>query len=164
MKTRDLLEAANVKVWYVEFYPHYMAGDLESEVVMSMQELETLAQQVKHLRRDARRQAVAQRRQGGSGEWTDTPTYQEHVNFLKQLESRAKHNEGKVSVHGPYALLNLFNEHDPDTVLRKLRRTGLWSGEWEEGSFALSTKGSKPAWEAIEKIEAKHREEQDEDF
>jgi hypothetical protein len=51
-------------------------------------------------------------------------------------------------------LINSFKK-----IMKALNTTGTWSGEWEEGSFALSVHGLSAAKAAISKIEAQYIED-----
>jgi hypothetical protein len=56
-----------------------------------------------------------------------------------------------------YAFDALLRENKFKKIMKKLKSTGgTWSGEWEEGSFALSVWGLAVAKAAVAKIEAKH--------
>ena len=65
-----------------------------------------------------------------------------------------------------YALIESLidsTEHSPrrpSSIVNKLKKKGVWSGEWEEGSYAFSNKGAKAARKAVGKIEAKHTEDE----
>ncbi len=55
-----------------------------------------------------------------------------------------------------YAFTDLLRDKNFAKIIKKLNKKGTWSGEWEEGSYALSVHGVEVAKIAIAKIEANH--------
>ena len=78
--------------------------------------------------------------------------YEELEEFVETIAKKQKEKTFAIME----ALLNFFdNPRRPSTIANALKKKGVWSGEWEEGSFAFGTTQNK-AREAVRKIEAEH--------
>jgi len=83
----------------------------------------------------------------------------EEGSAIEALEKFADDIE-KAQNQNQYALVNaLINYFDsprrPSTIANALKKKGVWSGEWEEGSHAFAIT-KKKAVDAVKAIELKH--------
>lgn len=117
-------------VYYYEYYPHYM-GTMIATVKMTMKEFEQLC-------------ALGKKIVG----LNEDEAYDEYLEFMNALEAK---NNAEI-----YAMDEVFAVRGRSTrILNKVQKGEVWSGEWEEGSFAFASK-LRDAKDAIRKIEGKH--------
>ena len=118
----------NMSVTYFEHYPHY-TGTMNVTIKFTDKEFDNLV--------DVAKQSIK----------SDSEAIYDLVEKIEK--------ENGVSI---YALVSAFTDKAkrPKTITKALKKKGVWADEWEEGSHAFSTKGSKSARKAVGKIEAKH--------
>lgn len=129
------------QVIYFEYYPHYM-GTLEATVRFTPKQFEELIGLAKAAVKEAE---------------DDGPADVALEEYIDEIEEAA----GVTLYSIRDAVTGAWDEakRRPTTITTAMKKKGLWSGEWEEGSHAFATTERK-ARKAVAKIEAKHHEEE----
>ena len=127
-------------VTYFEHYPHYM-GTKNATVKFTQKQFDELIALAKV--------AIKANKADADFDIEDAEIF----NVIEAIEKKEK-----VTLYAlADALVNFFDSpRRPSTITTALKKKGVWSGEWEEGSFAFSNKGAAAAKKAVAKIEAKH--------
>lgn len=116
-------------VYYYEYYPHFM-GTMIATVKMTEAEFEKMCVIGKELAKH------------------NDDAYDEYYDFVEVLEKR---NKTRI-----FAMCEAFDARGRSArISKKIGAGEVWSGEWEEGSFAFAPT-LKAAKEAVKKIELKH--------
>lgn len=130
-----------MSVFYYEYYPHYM-GTMDVTLKFTNKEFEELISKVKAMIKLHKTDSEA--------------AYDMMDEIMDYAESK------RTTKDTVFALMDALVDHfekprRPSTVANAIKKKGVWSGEWEEGSFAFATTERK-ARKAVAKIEAKHVE------
>ena len=126
-------------ITYYEYYPHYM-GTMSATIKFT----EAQFNEMINLAKNAIKANKADE---------DDTEYERLDNFIETI---AKKQKEKVFAMTD-ALLNYFDSpRRPSAIVNALKKKGVWSDQWEEGSFAFSNKGVNVAREAVRAIEAEH--------
>ena len=133
-----------MSVTYYEHYPHYM-GTLNAEVTFTNKEWKKLITLSKAAIKEDK--ALG----GGSGDAADA-----FEDFKDEMEKKC----GSTLYALDNAILNCYDSpRRPSTVANAIKKKGVWSAQWEEGSHAFATTAKK-ARKAVGKIEAKVAEDE----
>ena len=125
-----------MSVIYVEHLSHYM-GDQNNMITFTDKEFNELIEKAK--------ECIKSKKNGNDNADDDFDDYLEEVEEKK----------GRQFALGT-ALLNFFESpRRPSTISTALKKKGVWSGEWEEGSYAFG-KTKKKAQNAVIEIETKY--------
>ena len=126
-------------ITYYEYYPHYM-GTKSAVLKFTEAQFDKIVKLAK-----------ATIKENKNGDADDS--YEELENFVEGIAKKQKETVYAFME----AVLNYFDSpRRPSTIANALKKKGVWSDQWEEGSFAFSNKGAKVAKEAVRKIEAEH--------
>ena len=126
-------------ITYYEYYPHYM-GTMSATIKFTEAQFKKMIKLAK--------EAIKADKDG-----EDDTKYEELDDFIEKIAGKQKEKQFALIT----ALTNYFDSpRRPSSITNALKKKGVWSDEWEEGSHAFSTKGKKVAKEAVRKIEAEH--------
>lgn len=134
-----------MSIVYYEHYPHYM-GTKTAEVKFTNKEWEKLLTLSK-----------AAIKEDNDLDGAPGDAYDAFEDFKEKLEKKS----GDTMYALDFAMLDYFDSsRRPSTIANAIKKKGVWSDKWEEGSHAFATTAKK-ARKAVGKIEAKMAEEFD---
>ena len=127
-------------ITYFEHYPHYM-GTMNATIKFTDKQFSKVIELAKA--------AIKESKVVPDGESDAAIALEEFTNAIAE-------KQGMQIYALEEALVDYFDSpRRPASITNALKKKGVWSGEWEEGSFAFSNKGVRAAKKAVAKIEAK---------
>ena len=123
-------------ITYYEYYPHYM-GTMSATIKFTEAQFNKIVKLAKA--------AIKEDKNGDADD-----SREELEDFVEGIAKKQKQTT--------YAFMEavIDSPRRPSTIATTLKKKGVWSDQWEEGSHAFSNKGAKVAKEAVRKIEAEH--------
>ena len=126
-------------IYYYEYYPHYM-GEMSASVRFTPKQFDTLISLAK-----------AAIKENESLDGAEGDADEELREYIQEIEDTS----GEKVYALDDALLNYYDSpRRPGAITSALKRKSVWSGQWEEGSFAFAST-IKKARKAVAVIEAK---------
>jgi len=131
-------------VYYYEYYPHYM-GTRTASIRFTPKQFDTLI--------DLAKAAIKENKSLDGAEGDADEVLRDHIEAIEK-------SSGEKVYALDDALLNFYDTpRRPSNITSALKRKSVWSGEWEEGSFAFASTKRK-AVKAVVAIEAEHAEDE----